>query len=105
MAVLNRLRLDQDETQHNWLGTRAQLSKIDFDFLRFIFSIVLFSSSARYLGFILDPVLSLSDIGLSIVYLALVSTIHANSVPPFHPPFTPCAGYHDFGSCFELRQR
>src|SRR6218665_1492874 len=57
----NRLRLNQDKTQHICLGTRAQLSKIDFDSLCFRFPNVNFSSSVHGLGFILDPALSLSD--------------------------------------------
>jgi hypothetical protein len=57
----NRLRLNQDKTQYIWLGTRAQLAKIDTDSLCLKFPNVHFSSSVRDLGFILDPVLSLSD--------------------------------------------
>jgi len=57
----NRLRLNQDKTQHIWLGSRAQLSKIDFDPLRLRFPNVHISSSVRDLGFIHDPVHSLSD--------------------------------------------
>ena len=57
----NRLRLNQDKTQCIWPGSRAQLTKIDADSLRLQFPNVHFSSSVRDLGFILDPVLSLSD--------------------------------------------
>ena len=58
----NRLRLNQDKTQHIWLGTRAQLSKIDTDFLFLRFpNLIKISSSVLDLGFILDPALSLFD--------------------------------------------
>src|SRR5688572_13917248 len=57
----NRLRLNQDNTQYIWLGSHAQLTKIDADSFCLQFLNVHFSSSVRDLGFILDPVLSLSD--------------------------------------------
>ena len=57
----NRLRLNQDKTQFIWLGGRAQLTKINVDSLRLKFPNVHFLTSVRDLGFILDPVLSLSD--------------------------------------------
>ena len=57
----NRLRLNQDKTQYIWLGGRTQLSKIDSDSLRLRFPNIHFSSSVRDLGFILDPVLSLTQ--------------------------------------------
>src|SRR5688572_22967713 len=53
--------LNQDKTQYIWLGSRAQLAKINADSLRLRFPNMHFSSSVRDLGFILDPVLSLSD--------------------------------------------
>ena len=45
----------------NSLGSRAQLTKINAGSLRLQFPNMHFSSSVRDLGFILDPVLSLSD--------------------------------------------
>src|SRR6218665_685733 len=57
----NRLRLNQDKTQHIWLGSHAQLSQIDLDSFHLRFPNVHFSSSVGDLRFILDPVLSLSD--------------------------------------------
>ena len=57
----NRLRLNQDKTRCIWLRSRAQLTKIDADYLHLQFPNVHFSYSVRDLGFILDPVLSLTD--------------------------------------------
>jgi len=57
----NRLRLNQDKTQYIWLGTRAQLAKIDAASLQLRFPNVHFSSSVRDLGFVLDPLLTLSN--------------------------------------------
>jgi len=51
-------------------GSRAQLSKIDFDSLCFRFPNVHFSSAVRDLGFILNPVLSehVSNVSRSCYY-------------------------------------
>jgi len=57
----NRLRLNSDKTQFIWLGGRAQLAKIDMEFLRATFPDVHYTVSVRDLGITLDPVLSLSD--------------------------------------------
>src|SRR5688572_31441537 len=57
----NRLRLNSDKTQFIWLGGRAQLAKIDMEFLRTTFPDVHYSVSVRDLRVSLDPVLSFSD--------------------------------------------
>ena len=54
----NRLRLNPDETQFIWLGGRLQLGKIDTDSLHLRFPHILFSTSVRDLGVVLDPTLS-----------------------------------------------
>src|SRR5678815_5274079 len=57
----DRLRLNSDKAQFIWLGGRAQLAKIDMEFLRATFPDVHYSVSVRDLGVSLDPVLSFSD--------------------------------------------
>ena len=57
----NRIRLNEDKTQYIWFGGRAQLSKIDSDSLRLRFPDIHFPSSVRDFGFILDPVLYLTQ--------------------------------------------
>ena len=72
--------MNQNKTQHIWLGSHAQISKIDFDSLCLGFPNVCFSPSVRDLGFILDPVLFLPAL-VSLVSPVLVSATYANFVP------------------------
>ena len=108
----NRLRLNQDKTQHIWRGSRAQfkkLSKIDSDSLRLRFTNVHFSSSDResvIFDLFLDSVLSLSVYLIMQQCLSLLFLIglYVNSVTSANLSICNFASFHEFGPCFDLRQ-
>jgi hypothetical protein len=56
----NRLRFNNAKTQYIWLGTQQQLSKLDLTSLANDFPHIVFSTSVRDLGIILDQQLSFS---------------------------------------------
>jgi len=55
----NRLKLNADKTQLNWLGTRQQLAKLTVTQLRLTSSVVEFDSTVTDLCVVLDNQLSM----------------------------------------------
>ena len=57
----NRMKLNPDKTQYIWIGSKFQLSRIDFSHLSSLFPGLQFQQSVRNLGVTLDQHLTMSE--------------------------------------------
>ena len=57
----NRMKLNPDKTQYIWIGSKFQLSRIDFPHLSSLFPGLRFQQSVRNLGVTLDQHLTMSE--------------------------------------------